>query len=330
MYTHTHVHIMFNATIASTALNSTHSTPPSKTLAHLIDGVLFSISVAGTIENSVAMWILSSSHKISTSKSYVLLMNQSLTDVCVSLCNIIYLLTKYLLPWTDMEGLGDWFLCQVIYNHLAVVITTTASSFNLASLSLGRMVSLVWPIQHMVHFTKTRTIAIAVSVWITAASMTTCFAIPMNGIDRHAHRCLYWRNFSSDIHSKIYYISFSVLFTLIPLAVMFSAYTVIYFRLRGQCRVKDAVKLNVMRMLATCVLLFFLCHFPRAILSIYSRFTHHSLYHSPMFVLSIVMVELNTIVNPIIYSLQYMDYKVELKRQYNRLIRRRKLLYSSK
>ena len=294
----------------------------SSSVAYIVDIVLFFISWVGLVGNSVAMFILTSSVKIRKSKSYVLLMNQCLLDFTTTLFMITYLPLKYLGNWSNMSGSWDLIICHVIYNHLYVSIPRLSSSYNLVALSLGRMISVVWPIFHKIRCTRRMTLIVAVITWVLGFGIETAFAIPVNGINPVKRKCYYWNNLPSRFQFHIYSVLYNTFFVILPLTAMLTSYAVMYARISSRS-MGPGIKLNVAGMLATCVLLFVCCHVLKFMLIMISNFSTTRI--DPMrslFLTSIIMVQINSIVNPLIYSLQYMDYKKELMRQFRKIFGR--------
>ena len=291
----------------------------SSSVAYIVDSILFFISWVGLVGNSVAMFVLTSSVKIRNSKSYVLLMNQSLLDFTTNLFMITYLPIKYLGHWSNMSGSWDLIMCHVIYNNLYVTIPKLSSSYKLVVLSLERMTSVVWPVFHKVRCTRRLTLIVSVITWVLGFGIATAFAIPVNGINPVKRQCYYRNHLPSQLHSQIFSVMFNTFFFLLPLTAMLTSYAVMYTRISSR-RMRPGIKLNVAGMLATCVLLFVFCHVIKFTLIMISTFSTTIIdLQSALFVVSIIMLQMNTIVNPIIYSLQYMDYKKELRRQFRKM-----------
>ena len=293
----------------------------SSSMAYIVDSVLFLISIVGMAGNSVAMFILTSSVKIRKSKSYVLIMNQCLLDFTTTLFTITYLPLKYFVKWSSMTGSWDLIMCHVIYSQLYISMPIFSSSYNLVSLSIERMTSIVWPVFHKVRCTRRLTLIVAVFTWVFGFTISVAFSIPVNGIDPEKRKCYYWNHYSSRRHSQISSVLYSMSYFVLPLLVMLTSYVVIYAKISSR-RMRPGAKINVARMLATCVLLFICCHFIKFTLVMISRFTMNNHFNSTIFVVGIIMVQINSIVNPFIYSLQYMDYKKELRRQFNKIFGR--------
>ena len=290
----------------------------SSSMAYIVDSVLFLISMVGLTGNSMAIYILTSSVKIRKSKSYVLLMNQCFLDFTTTLFGINFLALKYLHNWSSMTGSWDLIMCHMIYSQLYVTMPIFSSSYNLVALSVERMTSVVWPVFHKVRCTQKLTLIVAVTTWVFGFGIATAFALPVNGINPEKRKCYYWNHFPSRLHAQIYSVIYNTFYSLLPLIMMITSYVVMYISISSG-RLRLGIKLNVARMLATCVLLFLCCHVLKVTLVMISRFSMNNLFRSSLFVVGVIMVQSNSIVNPFIYSLQYMDYKKELNRQFRRI-----------
>ena len=290
----------------------------SSSMAYIVDSIMLFISTVGLMGNSVAMFILTSSVKIRKSKSYILLMNQCLLDVTITVFVINYLALKYLLNWSNMTGSWDLIMCHVVYSQLYITMPIFSSSYNLVAMSVERMTSVVWPIVNKVRCTRRLTLVVAVTTWVFGFGSAAAFAVPVNGIDQANRKCYYWDHFPSRLHAQIYSVLYSIVSVFFPLLVMLTSYAVMYVSISSR-RMRPGVKLNVARMLATCVLLFLFCNILKVTLVMVSRFSTTNIHQSVLFVVGVIMVQANSIVNPFIYSLQYMDYKKELKRQLYRI-----------
>ena len=298
-------------------------------MAYIVDSILFIISMVGMMGNSVAMFILTSNVKIRKSKSYVLIMNQCLLDFTTTLFMITYIASNYLHNWSSMTGSWDLVMCHVIYSQLYVTMPIFSSSYNLVALSVERMISVVWPVVHKVRCTRRLTLIVAVSTWVFGFGIATAFAIPVNGINPSNRRCYYWNNIPSHLHSQIYAVIFNMTYSLLPLSMMLTSYAVMYASILSR-RMRLEIKLNVARMLATCVLLYVCCHVLKVTLVMISRFSTITIdLQGALYVVGNSMVQANSIVNPFIYSLQYMDYKKELKRQIRRITGRMGFTWST-
>ena len=291
------------------------TTTESSSKAYIMDSVMFLISLVGMAGNSMAMFILTSSVKIRKSKSYVLLMNQCLLDFTTTLFTITYLPLKYFVQWSRITGSWDLIMCHVIYSQLYITMPIFSSSYNLVAMSVERMTSIVWPIIHKVRCTRRLNLFIAATTWFLGFGIATAFSLPVNGIDPVGRTCYYWTQLPSRLHVQIFSVCYNTLYSILPLLVMLISYAVMCARIVSRS-MRLGVKLNVARMLATCVLLFLCCHVIKVTLVMIANFSSIKIdFQGALFVVGNIMVQMNSIVNPFIYSFQYMDYKTELRRQ---------------
>ena len=295
----------------------------SDLLPYLVDAVSCLVSVIGLIGNSIALFILTTSVKIKLSKSYVLLMNQSLLDFVNSALMIVSVSFKYLTSTDNMYGVRGWLLCHFVHSHMLVAVTVCASSYNLMAISLERMVSVVWPIWHRVHVNNRGLLSVCVGLWFSSTLATAAFAMPINGLTGNG-RCYYWNDVPSQLYDRIYSVLFNLTITLFPGGVMIAAYVCIYVRISSGGHGAGR-KLNVIRTLTTCVVLFFACHVLRVVIDFSTRFTGWKLMQGYVFIISIVLLQCNAAVNPIVYCCQYVDYRKELIRQFLKLFYRRRM-----
>ena len=322
---------MDNTTMAANGSTSLHGIK-FDLISHILFAITLMMTIIGIFGNTVALFILTSSKKIKTSKSYILLMNQSAIDLLYCLIVILNIALINLLSWNNMNGLWDSVLCHVIYSNLNSGIVLCCSSYNLVALSLDRMVSVLWPIMHRINITRRNMLNLSVFVWILGCIVMMMFSIPVNGIKPNK-TCYFWDNYQLNSTSyTVYMISFNMAISIIPLLLMLVSFIIIYIRISTTVS-NTNVKLNVIKMLATCVCLYCACHIPRAIISIYHRFYENELIVDiQLFITSMMMVQLNAIVNPIIYCIQYVDYRKELRKRVDTLLGRtiNSLEYDSK
>ena len=286
----------------------------SQLRAYIMTGLSIASGLIGVVGNATSMHVMRSSRKIRQSKSYTLLMNQCMVDFLVSVIVTFDLFLKYALP----SGEGGSLYCYVIYTKLIPTVVVMTSSYNLVALSLDRMVSVVWPIQHRVMVTKRRYTWICAGIWCYGLFISLVLCLPVNG-PKGDGTCHFWNKFPSLASARVFSVIFNTFYTFLPLSLMLVSYTVIYITI-STTSIGSKVKMNVIRMLATCVLLFFICHILRAYFSVISRFSTRNYFEYNIYYVSIILLQCNTIVNPFVYSLQYHDYKAELKRQWQMLM----------
>ena len=294
------------------------------------DCLLSAISLAGIIGNYVALRIITRSRRIRASRPYILLVNQSLLDLVGSILTIVCTATKYAVEWRwPSEFWARWMLCEVLLSQMPFAATTCASSYNLCALSAERMAGVVWPVQHRAHFNARNLRRLAVAVWLLGAALILAHSVPSNRPDETGNGCYFWSGLedagsNSTWRMKTLAIGFNASFSFVPFTIMVASYAAIYWRISNlgkDGKLPASVKMNVVRMLATCVFLFFVCHSLRIVLSLADRFFSRHWMRTPIFIVAVSLVQMNSLVNPLVYSAQYEDYKRELARQTRELLR---------
>ena len=301
------------------------ATPPSSLLINQTFSKLMLVAVAviGLTGNAIAAHVLSSSSTIRKCHCYPLLRNQCLAD----LLSIVFTVGTYALsgrlPITQLSGFGDWLVCQTVRSGVSVTVANAASSYNLAAMTVERTAGVVWPIAHRARFTRRNVQRAPVVLWAVAVVAVLPHSLPSNGISPNAV-CNYWSGMSVA-HNRVQAVTFNLVFFVAPLAVMVTSYALMYDRLvrrkdgggkdAGGGKPKIKVKMNVIRVLGTCVLLYLVFHVPHFVVDMASRLTDAHWVREPWYTISVVCLGANTVVNPLVYAVQYRDYKREAQRQ---------------
>ena len=180
----------------------------------------------------------------------------------------VSLLAKYTSNRNGLEGIVYQLLCNLIHNGLGLFIHSCASSYNLAVLSAVRMFNIVWPIRHRNSFTPKNIKWAAVLVWLF--SILAVLSHSMHGTNDIAHNghCYFWR-VCSAMHAPIFTITFNMTLLIIPSTIMIVCFTVIYAKIIGS-RLK--VKMNIIRVILTCILLYFVYHAPHFTMGIIYKY----------------------------------------------------------
>ena len=294
----------------------------------MTDILLIIISIVGIFANSVAMFILNSSRRINASPSYMLLMNQSAVDATASIAMFCFIFTRNFLHRRYLNGILDQLYCHVVFSGTLTTGANCVSSINLSVLSLERMVCIVFPIQHRTKCTRRIVKRLAALTWVIGASAITPLSIIANGInEKLGGQCYFWNRLNSDVSSKLFTFTFAMITFGFPFMVMLFSYACIYLKLRNRA-VKESVKLNVVKVLSTCVFMFLVCNSAKACFNVITRFSSYNLIGHGVFKYAILMMMSNSLVNPFIYSFQYSDYRRELKRQLYKFTSNKKKLYN--
>ena len=315
----TSINDIINGTVVSTAfpLIKHDMGVRSPTTRILIEVGLATMSAVGIGGNFAAMYTLSSSTQIKTSRSYILLMNQSLIDGIFNMLSVMSIGTRYVLPKSNMSGTIDWMICNFLHSQVIMAAPSVSSSYNLSMLTIERMISVVFPIFHRVKLTDGVMKKIAVFMWITGLLVMLPMSIPSNNIAPDG-TCFFWNGLSPELQVFVA-LATNILLTIVPFFMMVVAFSIMYFRILVMGL---QVRMNVIRTLGTCVLLFFLCHFLQAMFSMLTRIVPNgkNWYAEPVYMFAQLLMQVNSIVNPFVYLIQYTEYRNELSYQVRRIV----------
>ena len=285
--------------------NDIYISPKTTNMNILIDVAYYCIAIVGFCGNAVAVYIISSSTSIKQSKSYILLVNQCLFDIIYNVFILIYIVARPFLKNKNMSGIIDWFSCSVIHSQVLVGAMLTSSSYNLCALALERMICILFPIFHRVRITERVLKMVAAFIWILGPFLMFSLAIPSSYITPNG-TCYFWNGFDKK-WSLFIAISTNIIVSIFPFIIMIVAFAAMYIRIH---LLGLKVRMNVIRMLGTCVILFCICHCLHSSLSIIMTWfkpNDPSWHAKPIFRFAQLLMQLNSLVNPFVFYVQYTD-----------------------
>ena len=271
------------------------------------------VAIIGFTGNMIAMIVVLKGRSIRKNASYIFLFNQSLSDFLSCWYVLIWPLVQYITGAGESgkSGWGDYIVCVVVDSRAAMTLNTVISTYNLVLLAGERTLSIVFPVHHRMYATDRRQFMAAALVWPLTLILVTPFVVANNGINEFG-KCRYNDRMKA---SPWFYTLFESLALYIPLCLIIAAYISIIVKLRmGHAAVKKRLA-NVLRTLVTVVVVYVLCSTLRNVLAMMGAYNislgknRVSLY-SVAYSLRIV----SFCVNPLIYTLQYADYRNELKK----------------
>ena len=276
--------------------------------------IMISLGVVGLFGNGIAMNIIRKGRAIKKNSSYILLFNQSLTDFLSCSCIIFIIGVVHKIPTTDMSGVAVWLICMFVKTNFLAAVTTVMSSYNLSAIALDRMVSVVYPIFHRQHMDARFNIRVLISLWSFNVLIMLPFTISNNGINSRGICHMYTKLHNNAAIAHTLAFETWALFT--PLLVIMYSYVRIVCKLYS-----SEVKLkrrgaDVLKTLLTVVVVYFSCAILRTTINVAKAFGRpFGGYDSTIVTLGFLFRTISFIVNPLIYTLQYKDYRTELKRQ---------------
>ena len=159
---------------------------------------------------------------------------------------------------------------------------------------------------------------VAAFIWILGPFLMLSLAIPSSYITPNG-TCYFW-NALDKKWSMFIAISTNIIVSIVPFIIMIVAFAAMYIRIH---LLGLKVRMNVIRMLGTCVILFFICHGLQSLFGIIMTWfkpNDPSWHTKPIYRLAQLLMQLNSLVNPFVYYVQYTDYRVELVYQFKRML----------
>ena len=241
------------------------------------------ISVIGILGNSVTIFLMMKSRTLRKSTVNILLINQSIIDLVVCIVTLVWIPVDYYVQDYRRYRSVHWCFCFFVYSQFFIAYTTCVSSYNLGLISMERCFSILAPVSHRLHSTKPRLYVASTLLWVYCLALMLAYTLPINGI-RADGGCHFWSNFSSRIRAQIFSVSLLFGYNAVPVVMMTASYMLIYRSIADKLAVKEDHRMKLIKMLATCVLAYIVCHVVRCAIDIYSRFYNFNLRTPAFFV----------------------------------------------
>ena len=277
------------------------------------------ILIVGVLGNTFSLFVLNYSCSIRKSRIYALLINQCILNLVCTLylvCHITYTII-YITKIRIMTSNWDWMLCTFIRSEALSGIAACGSSYNLAASSFERCTSVLFPIAHRNIFTRKNIKRLCFSIWMLGFIIVIPHSILLNGISKIGF-CNSWM-VSSKRMAPLLLSSFYLFYFISPLFIIIVSFIALYKRIIIR---KLKAKLNIIQMLFSCAVLYLMLQGQRIFISFVSiYYTIHEL--NLIISLSVLLLSIGFSINPIVYAIQYTEYKYEIRRQFYRLRGRR-------
>lgn len=261
--------------------------------------------IADLIGNSLVCMVVLRNRVMRTPMNY-LLVNLAAADMTVA----VFIAARYIftLIFAHPKGTAGDVVCQLFTGEAFVWVGALASAFSLVCIALERYLAIKFPYDERKRITTTKLKRIVALGWVLAASWN----MPLFMYARYdpiSEFCLFqWpaANFA-QIHSPLCAVVYGVL----PITVMIYLYSKLvyklWFRPTAKSTMVQQTKLRYCkkssRLVVTVSVIYSICWIPVLVVYVFSSFSTQQLY-SAVHTTSIVLVTLNSAINPVLYSWQ--------------------------
>lgn len=252
-----------------------------------------------------------------------LLVNLAISDMMVA----VFMTPRFVFSRTQNHpsgALGDY-LCKILTGDSFAWTAALASDFTLVCIAFERFLAITYPYKEKRRLTSKKLKYVIPSCWLFAIGVNIPAFIYL-AYDKNSGSCLPFWPTSSFI--KYHSVINSLIFFLFPAVIMGVLYALLIYKLWfknpststvAQAAVlrhrRHSTKIVIMVSLIYCI-----CWFPNCFAYIYVAFSSKQLFNE-MHLASVLMVSLNSAVNPIIYSLQSHRFRQHIAALFTRINR---------
>ncbi|XP_071969489.1 C5a anaphylatoxin chemotactic receptor 1-like [Engystomops pustulosus] len=248
------------------------------------------IFLLGIIGNGLVIWI--AGFRMKKTISAVWFLHLAIADLlcCTSLPIIIAGLVS-----DDMCHFSSSFLfCALYYTLLRINMTTC--SLLLTAMSIDRWVSVMWPFWAKVYRTQKLVRITAGIIWMFSILWVGLIIILMDILPIYSYE--------SIIETKTILLIRFVLMFVIPFLIIFTSYVTVFLKLRKSKRRQRSQR--PYRIITAVILCFFICWAPYYIWPLVPL---HIRYYFTVNTIILILVYLNSCINPIIYVFMGQDFR---------------------
>lgn len=248
-----------------------------------------------------------------------LLVNLAVSDMMVAL----FIAPVYVIKWAfhHPSGVAGDYLCRFITGGNFIWVGGAVSAFSLVVVAVERYFAVVHPLGVRWKLTNPRLTAVAITSWLYGV----LFNLPLFFVVRYDGDGVFncperW----SDEHlAKVYTIACFFVFGAIPMGAM----AFLYLKMLGnlwksqgdrnaqvfeQARIRS--RLKVTKMVAVVSIMYAVCWLPNLVLYMLSKFRPDLYeYGSVPYVTSVVLVGVNSAMNPFIYALHSTNFRQHIR-----------------
>ena len=249
-----------------------------------------------------------------------LLVNLAVSDIMVALS----ITPQYVIKWAfhHPNGTVGDYMCMFFTGENFIWVGQAASTFSLVTIAVERYLAVVRPLSDRSRLTTRRLLAIITSGWIYAF----LFDLPLFFVVRHKNGVDHCVELWPDKKlAEAYTIACFFVFGAIPMGAMIYLYSRVLYELwkgaKGGVRTaliseqaRIRARLKVTRMVLVVSVMYAVCRLPNLILYMLSQFKPELYaYGSDPYVTSVVLVGLNSAMNPFIYALHSTNFRQHIR-----------------
>ena len=261
--------------------------------------------ITDLVGNSLVCAVVLRNRVMRTPMNY-LLVNLAVADMTVA----VFIAARYIftLIFTHPKGTAGDIVCQLITGETFVWVGALVSTFSLVCIALERYLAIKFPYDEGKRITTTKLKRIVVVVWLLAVSWNMPLFMyarydPVNEFCLFKWPTANFTQFHSPLSSTVY--------VGLPITVMVYLYSKLvyklWFRHTTTSTIAQQNKLRYFkksaRLVVTVSVVYSICWIPNLVVYVFSSFSTQPLY-SAVHTASIVLVTLNSAINPVLYSWQ--------------------------
>ena len=298
---------------------TTSGAPPARRKVMLDVIIANVIAVFGIVGNTVALRVLWCCRRIRSTNHFVFIFNQSAVDL---LCCASVALTSVLDFVIDTSRLTSgqlWWFCVFVRGYYVASVGFFASSYNLATLSVERMYAVRFPIANRQLSRRLQKIVVLVT-WIVSAAVNLAVSLLGNGVDEPG-RCFYRSMPNARIPYRARTLFITIVYNVIPFFVMSVSYAALVCKLNDIDREGSAAsrKNSALRAILLVIAAYLVMYAPRFVVICFIYAGSPIDHQSQVYTLISILIILNAVINPLLYTIRYSEFRRELWRQFRHL-----------
>ena len=251
-----------------------------------------------------------------------LLVNLALADIMVALA----VASEYLITWTYQHpyGTSGDYICKFLTGGNFIWTGSVASGFFLTVIAVERYLAIVRSVRDRSRLTTLPLTAVIIIGWIVAVIFNLPLFLVVERVKDGGNHCTdYWH--PHEILGKAFAVAcfFIHAATIVTMVIMYSRVLRKLWKsginatlLSEQARIRS--KLKVTKMVIVVSILYAICWLPNLVIYMLSKFTpdklgHGSYIFTKPYIISVVLVALNSTMNPFIYALHSTNFRRHIK-----------------